>query len=525
MAHCTDLREHSRRDFLRQLGLLGAGTLVLGQSHVHALVAAPALSDAPTDRVLVLLRLKGGNDGLNTILPLHDYATYRAARPEVHLKETEGTKLGRDLVVHPQMARLRGLWEEGAMRIVRGVGYPEQNLSHFRSADIWATTSEADVVVSSGVLGRYLEGVYPAFLSAPPATPPAIQIGGVGNLLFNNSDNFNYAVSTRDPAQLYEVAKTGRLYGLDALPDGTYGDQLGYLRAVANTTFRYAAVLAEAYRAGSNAAEYRDDTLGEQLSLVARLLRGGLGTKLFVVELDGFDTHAKQLEEHAYLLRSVSENVAAFYADLGTAGQGERVLTMTFSEFGRRVAQNASLGTDHGAAAPLLLFGPALEGSGTVGAPPDLQDLDPTGNLKYDTDFRSVYATVLEQWLCIEAAAVDELLGSSPVRLGNLGFTCGDTTVATERPADPAATIGLSAYLSGDAVTVEYSLAGPAEVRLHFYNVGGQRLSTPFRGVQQAGPQQHRFGLIAANLSAGIYLVSVETGGRVYTRRIALFRP
>lgn len=526
--HCTNRQEHSRRNFLRQLAGVGAGALVLGNLPVHALTASPllaALSEVPGDRVLVMLRLKGGNDGLNTFIPLHDFGTYQQARPDVHIPEANTVKLSGGLAMHPQLAKLESLWEAGAMRVVQNIGYPNQNLSHFRSADIHASTSDADEVVSSGLFGRYLEDVYPNFLSSPPKDPPAIQIGGPGNLLFNNSDDFNYAVSTSDPNQLYEIAKNGRLYSVDQLPDCTYGEQLGYLRAVANTTFTYAGVLAEAFDAGSNQGEYKDDRLGNQLSLVARLLKGGLSTQLFVVELDGFDTHANQVKQHAYLMESIGENVKAFYDDLAATSTDRRVLTMTFSEFGRRPEQNASMGTDHGAAAPMMLFGPGLGGNGMVGELPDLQDLDRAGNLKFGVDFRSVYATVLSRWLCIPDDTVDELIGSSMDRIAELNLSCGDTPPATTSTrASRRSSIGLSAYLSGGELIVSYELQQSAAVNLHFYNAAGQRLSTPFTGRQPAGEQQHRFGATAAGVSSGLYIVSVEAAGEVYSTKLALFR-
>ena len=522
---CNDRTAHARRGFLKTLAGVGAGTLVLGQLPIHTLSATPllnALTQVPDDRVLVMLRLKGGNDGLNTFIPLHDFGTYRDARPEIHVPEAEAVTLSGGLAVHPQLASLRGLWEDGAMRVVHNVGYPEQSLSHFRSADIWATTSDSDQVVSSGLFGRHLQEVYPDFLSDPPADPPAIQIGGVGNLLFNNDDDFNYAVSTSDPQQLYEIAKTGRLYSLDDLPECTYGEQLGYLRAVANTTFTYAEVLARAYDAASNEVEYRDDTLGNQLALVARLLKGGLSTRLFVVELDGFDTHANQLDTHAYLLRSVSENVAAFYADLGKATLAERVLTMTFSEFGRRIEQNGSSGTDHGAAAPVMLFGPALDGNGATGGLPDLRAVDQDGNLVHQVDFRAIYATVLSRWLCIDDATVDELIGRPFARMEELNLRCKASPTATHDARRQS--IGLRAYVSGGEVVVEYELARAAAVTIHCYDASGRRLATPYRGEDTDGEQRRRFGVGAAGLASGLYLISLETGGRAYGTRVALFR-
>lgn len=518
--------DHGRRNFLRNLGILGTSGFLLNKLPVAALGMSPlaaALSASGDDeRVLVMIRLKGGNDGLNTLIPIHNFGKYQAIRPDIYIPRNEVIEFTSTLAVHPQMAPLQSLWNDGHMRAVQNVGYPSQNLSHFRSSDIWATTSDADEVVTSGVFGRYLSDQYPDFLSSPPDTPPAIQIGGPGNLLFNNADDFNYAISTENPTQLYEIARTGQLYDVNDVPDCTYGEQLSYLRAVANTTFRYAGVLAQAFDAGRNTAEYENDRLGDQLALVARLLRGGLGTRLFVVELDGFDTHANQPEAHARLMNSVAKNVKSFFADLKTGDIDDRVLAMTFSEFGRRVFQNGSNGTDHGAAAPMLLFGKGLNGNGMTGGLPDLDRPENEFNLQYEVDFRSVYATVLANWLCIDSGLVDQVMGQTFPRMEDLGLFCQGTT--SDHSPSQTDTLKLRAYLSGGEAVLEYALPTSARVGVHFFDVSGRKLSAPFQGQQQAGPQLLRFPLSGIGWSSGIYVVSLEVNGRMYSRKLGVFR-
>ncbi len=216
-----------------------------------------------------------------------------------------------------------------------------------------------------------------------------------------------------------------------------------------------------------------------------------------MVELDGFDTHAKQAEEHGSLLDSVARNVAQFYADLGQDGTDERVLTMTFSEFGRRVAENGSAGTDHGAGAPLSLFGPGLEGNGTVGAPPDLGNPDQNGNLQAETDFRAVYATVLSSWLCLNDELVNAVLGATYPRIPGLGLSCADNTAVAASPqrVDP----GLTLRRRGNEVSISYTLQASGRVAVHLYDALGRR-HVP-----------------------GLYVVSLETGGQVYGMKLPLF--
>lgn len=518
-------QDHSRRNFLRNLGILGTSGFLLNKLPVNAMASSPlsaALSANDDDRVLVMIRLKGGNDGLNTLIPIHDFGKYQTLRPDIFIPRNQVVELNSTLGLHPQLTPLRGLWNEGEMRVVQNVGYPQYNLSHFRSSDIWASASDADVVETSGVLGRYLSDRYPDFLSSPPATPPAIQIGGPGNLLFNNADDFNYAISTENPTQLYEIARTGQLYDVGNLPECTYGEQLGYIRAVANTTFRYAGVLAQAFNAGQNSAEYENDRLGDQLALVARLLRGGLGTRFFVVELDGFDTHANQPVNHANLLNSLGKNVTAFFSDLQDGAIDDRVLAMTFSEFGRRIFQNGSNGTDHGSAAPIMLFGKGLNGNGQTGGLPDLNDVDNDFNLKFQVDFRSVYTTVLANWLCIPSDLVDQVMGQSFAPLEDLGLYCQGAT--STRSAGQATDLKMNAYLSGGEMIIDYQLPTAANVGVHFFDVAGRKLSSPFRGRQNAGAQTHRFSLSNIGWAAGVYVVSLEVDGRMYSRKVGLFR-
>lgn len=523
LAHAQD---HGRRNFLRNLGILGTSGFLLNKLPVNAMAASPlsaALSAAgDDDRVLVLIRLKGGNDGLNTLIPIHDFGKYEMLRPDIHIPRNEVVELTSTLALHPQLDPLRALWDEGAMRAVQNVGYPDYNLSHFRSSDIWASASDADEVVTSGVLGRYFEDQYPDFLSSPPETPPAIQIGGPGNLLFNNEDDFNYAISTENPTQLYEIARTGQLYDVSSVPECTYGEQLGYIRAVANTTFRYAGVLSQAYDAGENSAEYENDRLGDQLALVARLLRGGLGTRLFVVELDGFDTHANQPVAHANLMNSLGKNVNAFFDDLKSGSIDDRVMAMTFSEFGRRIFQNGSNGTDHGSAAPVMLFGKGLNGNGHTGGLPDMNDVDNGFNLKFKVDFRSIYATVLTNWLCIPTGLVDQIMGGSFARMEDLGLYCQGTT-STQTPSQTAG-LQMKAYLNGGEMVIDYTLRSNSTVGVHFFDVAGRKLSSPFRGQQPAGQQSQRFSLNNIGWASGIYVVSLEVNGRMYSQKVGLFR-
>lgn len=524
-AHQQDHQNWSRRTFLRQLGVAGTASFLLGKMPLTAITSSPlamALSGATTeDRILVLIRLKGGNDGLNTIIPLFDYGTYQSGRPNIAIPENEVINLTGELGMPNSMGALENMWQDGQMKIVNNVGYEDHSLSHFRSTDLWSSGADANEVADSGWLGRLLEQEYPDFLNNPPLTPPAIQMGSAGNLVFNSTDGFDMSLNVANPEQLYTIAQTGQLHDPLAVPDCHYGEQLSYLRSVANNTFRYAEVVADAFGEGSNSVEYDNNSLAEQLALVARMIRGGLGTRLYMVVHDGFDTHANQGNNHPVLMNQLSRAVQHFHEDLSNGGHGERALSMTFSEFGRRIEQNASDGTDHGAAAPLLMFGEGLNGNGSLGGLPDLEEVDNNGNLQYTTDFRQIYATVLEQWLCIDGNLVDQVMGETYERLSGLGLSCAP--VSTWSPQE-LSNVNLEAYYHAGQLFLNYDLATASPVNITLYNMLGQPMKTVFQGYQMSGNQRFSLPLSDIGWAAGVYVVNLRVGNQQHSKQIRLVR-
>ncbi len=522
-AHEQDHRQWSRRSFLQTLGITGGASVMLGNIPLTALLRSPlafALNGGNEERVLVLIRLKGGNDGANMIIPIADYGIYQSLRPTIRIPQNEILNLNDAFGIPKTMEALQPLWSEGMMKVVHSVGYEDQNLSHFRSSDIWASASEADVLDNSGWLGRYLQDLYPDFLLNPPTVPPAIQIGSVGNLAFIDENNTNISVSVNEPDELYEIAQNGQLYDINNLPDCFYGEQLGYLRAVTNSTLIYAEAIKEAYDASANQAMYPEGSLARQLAIVARLIKGNLGTKFYMVTLDGFDTHANQNATHPGLMMEIANSMQAFYDDLGSADRAKDVLSMTISEFGRRPEQNASGGCDHGAAAPMLLFGEGLNGNGLIGTPPDWQDLDNNGNFKYHTDFRQVYATVLENWLCVDAGTVNAVLGQNFSRL-NLGLSCTGAT-AVNGVAAPSIRHGVR-YISSRQIVIQYTLPTAANVRIDIFNLLGQPVATLLNGFQLAGEHQAEF-VATGPLASGQYFYRIQAGQSVSSQAIRLVR-
>ncbi len=516
--HDQEHSRWSRRTFLRNLGITGGAGFMLSQLPVTAYGSSPlafALTSGHTDRILVMVRLKGGNDGLNTVVPVFDYSRYRALRPSIALPENQLVRISPELGLHPSLSPLSAMWQDGSMKLLNNVGYPEQNLSHFRSADIWASASDEDVVLDTGFMGRFFQDQYPDFIISPPAIPPAVQIGGLGNLAFIGDENINYAVSMASPEQLEYIARAGSLHDTENLPDCLYGTQLGYIRTIANNTFHYASTISQAYGRGANTVSY-SGSLGQQLSIVARLIKGNLGTRLYMVTLDGFDTHAGQLDDHARLMKGLADNMSAFYDDLSADGQDGQVLSFTFSEFGRRPQQNASQGTDHGAAAPMFMFGPALNGNGISGSLPDLHDLDENGNLRHRVDFRSIYATLLDYWLCIDPALVDLVMGSAFTRI-NLGFSCTSTSLyeASYMPV-----LRHEVRHERDGLPYLYiQPPGPGRCRVALFNAMGQPLAVLSDEYRLAEP----FLLpVPGSYTTipGYYFYRIEYGNRVYSGKV-----
>lgn len=346
------------------------------------------------DRILVVVQLSGGNDGLNTVVPFrHD--VYRRNRPTLAVPAADALKIDAELGFHPSLRGFADLLEAGRLAIVQGVGYPQPNRSHFESMDIWHTCRRKDEPRPDGWLGRYLDRPETRASSDIPALhlggeqqPFALAAAHVRTPTVRALEQFRLRTRGSEmPREVSDLATTSRS-GDD--------DLLGFVQTSTTTALSVAERLAASQSAVPD-GRYPATELGRKLGTIARLIASGLSTRVYYVELDGFDTHAQQKEAHAGLLRQVGDAVSAFLTDLQAHGLGDRVLLTAFSEFGRRLAENASEGTDHGAAAPLFLAGSAVRG-GLIGQHPSLTDLD-EGDVQYHTDFRRVYAALLERWL------------------------------------------------------------------------------------------------------------------------------
>ncbi len=372
----------------------------------------------PDGRVLLVVQLSGGNDGLNTVVPVDD-DLYHRARPTLRLAKGSGVALSSELMLHPSLGALRDLHGRGELAVVTNVGYPKPDRSHFRSMDIWHTASTAEPGATSsptGWIGRVADSVGLRSGDAAAihvgATEQPLSLVGERMVVPSILDVEN---ATVEPLRLdASTGSDGSL--LRRLAEVPRGDALAAaIAASARTAYDASDRLrsvADSYRPG---AVYPASALARKLSTVAQVLEAGFATRIVAVETDGYDTHANQEQAHEALLAELGGALAAFHADLRAHGRGDRVLTVVFSEFGRRVKENASSGTDHGAAGPVLLLGGGVRG-GVHGAPPDLAHLD-DGDVVMDTDFRRVYATALDVWLGLPS---EPILGGRFATLGVL---------------------------------------------------------------------------------------------------------
>ncbi|MGA2440868.1 MAG: DUF1501 domain-containing protein [Tepidisphaeraceae bacterium] len=351
-------------------------------------------------KVLVVVQLSGGNDGLSMVIPYGDDVYYQA-RARISHPVKDILKINGYVGLHPNLTGLKNLYDNGDLAIVQGVGYPNPNRSHFRSMDIWQSAEPERQQPSTGWIGRYFDNTCPGCdphvgVAIGDALPLAMQGEKVLPVSFERPDSYRY--NGRDKAD-YVKLNQADLQGSAILPPKTLTarNQLDFLHRTAMDAQLSSEEILRLTRNHSSPAPYPANEFGNGLKTIAAMIAGGLATRVYYVALGGFDTHVGQLGRHDALMKQLSEGLSAFWQDLKQQKNQDRVLAMTFSEFGRRVQENASNGTDHGAAAPMFVMGSSIK-QGIVSPHPSLTDLD-QGDLKYVVDFRSVYASMLQNWL------------------------------------------------------------------------------------------------------------------------------
>jgi len=513
-----------RRNFLQSVGLASVGTPLLLKNFNFGTVSKELfkVSKSLEDRVLVLVRMNGGNDGLGTVIPLDQYDNLVIQRQNILIPENQLLNISTSNAFHPSMTGMHGMFNDGKLSVIQNVGYPEQNRSHFRSMDIW-TSGLIDNQASTGWLGRHMDQEYPNFPdSYPNATYPdpfAISMGyDVSATCQGLMANFCQSVSNpSDAFNLLETVQTN---------DGTYyGSHMEYLSMIIAMANEYGDQINAAYAAGNNLSTQYDanNDLAMQLKDVAKMISGGLKTKVYVVNVNGFDTHDSQvvdgspeLGNHAGLLKKVSDAVAAFQNDLMLLGIEQRVAGMTFSEFGRQVASNASFGTDHGDAAPLFLFGSCISG-GVVGPNPviDNQIVDQAG-LPMQIDFRDVYASVLRDWF-----GADETEIQSQFEHTITFFPVLDACNLSIKESEESNAILVYPNPCGDNTTIRFESENEV-VTLQIRDINGKLVKEITQKQLQKG--NHDVPVDLYGLPAGSYTVHLFKDSGNFTKRFVKVR-
>ena len=411
----------NRRDFVKGgVALVSIGTTADSLLKGSIAFAAQNPNDVlakNNGKILVLVQLAGGNDGLNTLVPMGD-STYRSVRKTIGIAEDAILPLEGGFGLHPSLTGMKGLWNEGKLAVVRGVGYPNQNYSHFKSMAIWQA-GDPELKLQEGWLGRTLEKMeaeqhdpFKGF-NIGSSTPPELRSDTVPIPSVSSPADYNFSLAGKsadgsDPRtatlmKLYEQYPTSSRYGV-------------LLETTAESAFSSSLMLQEAAKSYTPAVEYPDSSFGSGLSVLAEAIVGDLGMRVGHITLGGFDTHNNQVAQHTELMETLDAGLTAFYQDLEAHGKADDVLVLTWSEFGRRVQQNANGGTDHGAGSMIFALGNSVQ-RGLYGDAPNLAALIDNGNVPYTTDFRRVYATVIERWLGVPHEA---LLGQRWEQLGFL---------------------------------------------------------------------------------------------------------
>lgn len=502
------------------MALVSAGTPIL-VNNVNLQSVGKTLFDvskSAEDRVLVIIRLNGGNDGLNTVIPRDQYANLTIQRSNVLLPENSILPLTTEVGLHPSMTGIQNMFNSGKVGVIQNVGYPEQNRSHFRSMDIWSS-GLTDSSPSTGWMGRKLDADYPGYPTGYPNStdtdPFAISMGyGVSSTCQGIMANFSHAVS--NPFDVFNLTGSG------VVNDGTYyGDHMEYLKTLIDQANAYGAQINAAATAGNTMSTLYDpaNELATQLQYVAQMISGGLKSKVYILNINGFDTHDAQVDStstltggHANLLKGLSDAVEAFQDDLSLLGLEERVMGMTFSEFGRQVASNASLGTDHGDAAPLFLFGTCLNTS-ILGPNPVISDtIENQVGVPMQIDFRDVYASVLHDWFGVATTEVQAMFEHS-VTFYSLMNSCNVGIEEEELAKDKAIIYPNPAF---DNATVRFTALNEW-VKIDVYDMQHRKVASVYDGKLTQGNHDLPLGII--DLSAGEYIVQIQkASGLVHTK-------
>lgn len=543
-----------RRSFIKLSST--ATALSLLPTDVFALFKSAGMDSCPNinAKKIVLIQLAGANDGLNTVVPINQYDKYASLRPTIKLANIGNTNgiinldstqsLANQVGLHPSLTGFKSLYDSGLMRVIQGVGYPSQDKSHFKSTDLWLMGGDgtpANNFSDSGWIGRFLENYYSNFLTAN--FPLGIQLGSSENSLgfhgeIENGMSMN--INGQDPSGFYSVINGLGGAAPANIPDSEYGNLLKFILDNDTSSNTYAQTISAAFNAGTNASTYPNTSLANQLKTVARFISGGLETKVYLVKIGGFDTHDMQVSDsttahlgtHANLLTQLSESINTFITDLNSQNKGEDVVAVTFSEFGRKAAENGNLGTDHGEIAPLFVFGSSIS-PGISGTNVNLNEAVAGNNYQITTiqhDYRRVFGTILQDWFGVNNTTLDLTFYNNTT---NSGYTNAKIAnmIKTQNRVEPSCynekALGLNNFELKNEVVV---YPNPTSEIVIVHSVNNINSISVFamdgRNVKNyRNPlTTNEFTIQVQDLSVGMYTLKINTDNGTFSKKIIIRR-
>lgn len=561
-----------RRKFLRTLPTIGAMPFILngipfsslaGNSELKQIVAS-----CPNDRVLVILQLHGGNDGLNMLIPINDYDKYYNARPNIAISDKGGRKyINLDSTLpnaalaglHPDMTGVKSLYDEGKVAIVQGVSYENQNQSHFRGRDVLFMGGGSSDYLDSGWVGRYLKDKYAPqqypqdFPNDTMKDPLALEFGNEVSGIFHQGDNLSTSISINDPTSFFNLVNElegfvdkdidPRGFPPETIKNSPYGKELTWILSLEDKIDQYDDRLLQVYNAGKASdpnvvypsvypfrtpSKISRNPLTSQLKIIANLIHGGCQTKVYLVRLGGFDTHAQQvintdasMGNHAALLYHISSAMKSFQEDLTKRNIEDRVLSITASEFGRRIKSNASYGTDHGLGSPVMIFGKGVN-PGIIGNAPNL-DVD---NIEMQYDYRQLYASIMKDWMCADASLVDSLSGIYHGEYTGRGETLpiinNNISSINEFVRKRFHLNNCYPNPASDFTTISFYINTESEVLIRIMTIEGKLIRKVLN--ERKSPGEHSVTVNVSDLMPGFYIYDIKAGILQDAKRLQIRR-
>ncbi|MFM9825630.1 DUF1501 domain-containing protein [Flavobacterium sp.] len=542
-----------RRNFIKLSST--ATALSLLPTDVFALFKSAGMDSCPNvnAKKIVLIQLSGANDGLNTVVPLNQYDKYAALRPNIKLSNTGANGVinldatlstANQVGLHPALIGFKSLYDRGLMRIVQGVGYPIQDKSHFKSTDLWLTGGDgtpANNFSDSGWIGRFLENYYANYLSAN--FPLGIQLGSSDNSLGFHGEvehGMSMNINGQDPSGFYSIINGLGGAAPANIPNSEYGGLLQFILDNDTSSNTYSQSISNAFNAGTNTTTYPNTSLANQLKTVAKFISGGLQTKVYLVKIGGFDTHDLQVQDnlsthlgtHANLMTQISEAINAFITDINSQNIGDDVVAVTFSEFGRKAAENGNLGTDHGEIAPMFVFGNSIA-PGISGTNINLNEAVSGNNFQVQTvqhDYRRVFGTILQDWFGVNNTSLDLTFYNQTT---NSGYTNAKIAnmIKTQNLVQPSCysekALGTTSFEIKNEVLVYPNPSSEIVVVQSTNNINSVSIfAMDGRNVKNyRNPlTTNEYTIDVQNLSVGMYTIKINTDNGIFSKKIIIRR-